>query len=977
MKLINPLHSHTSRQQPIDPRLDRDVRAQRVDRATNVVWRSIEILAWASIAMLAGTCGQVAPAAAEGSRELVSHGGNRPYTEWRTNTTAGILRRTVLKVYANNGEVINLGSSAVGVGAGNIKLFGGTANVDASAPLLDCKVTQAGKGFINTRAKEIAGPLPTLGGYTPCTYQATTSGVYQVIFYGPDGVSGATDPSTNGTNYITNPSIGTDQKSTVSMWDITVRSSLTSTTDLNGRVFTDYIALMMGANDRYLKSKFYILTNDGYRYLTDFGIGVGIDPNGFIFSANKTGLTTSSGQTLYHSGKSIDGDNTLNSGLSGGVLVPSPNTFSYPTFFNPPDLTAISGLGYPLTAQQPQPAQNFLFVGGTGGSGNLTPQGVGGTFNFTTIQAGSYQIIIDTNGDGIYNTSDTILNGAAISGSNSISWDGKDNSGAILPPRPGNLAYNARITLRVGEYHFPLVDVETATNGFKIQMLNPPGAFSNGSNDTTIYFDESKYTINGTVVDLGCSSSILPICDGRAGVDSSAGAHKFGTNYGDKKVIDTWIYFPSSGVSSSLIIFKTTISGKVWNDPDNSANNTFNITTTNKTGTNAGGLNAILLGNSGNVISTAPVAADGTYIFTDVAINQNNLKVQLSALPANWTNTTPLTTAAFNMVTSSISNQNFGIEQLPTAVGGTATSRLNPGGTINAAVPTTVFTGSIDPDGTVASYQITAFPANATSITIGNTTYTATNFPTTTGVMISATQLQPTTIQVDPFNGAVSVGIPFRVIDNGGKISTNTATANVPFVSNPNPNVQLVKRITAINRLPRKNDGSSLGIYEAPPNPNANWPDITNYLLGATNGGLAKPQDEVEYTIYFLSAGESDATNVLLCDLVPESQTFVANAYGDNNGLPSGIALVTNNQTKYLTNIADTDVGRYYPPSDPNTPATCKKFEPGGTVTASGPAANTRGAIVVDLGTLAKPAPLPAGSPPTGHGYVQFRTRIF
>jgi hypothetical protein len=149
-------------------------------------------------------------AIAEGSRELVQNGGNRPFTEWRTNTTAGMLRRTVLKVYANAGEVINLGSSGVNVGAGNIKLFSDMANVDSSPPLLDCKVAQPGTGILDTRAKELAGPLPTTGGYTPCVYTAPTSGIYQVTFYGPDGSTGTTDPSTSaGIDYIANPLINT------------------------------------------------------------------------------------------------------------------------------------------------------------------------------------------------------------------------------------------------------------------------------------------------------------------------------------------------------------------------------------------------------------------------------------------------------------------------------------------------------------------------------------------------------------------------------------------------------------------------------------------------------------------------------------------------------------------------------------------------------------------------------------------------
>jgi uncharacterized repeat protein (TIGR01451 family) len=504
-------------------------------------------------------------AIAEGSRELVQNGGNRPFTEWRTNATAGMLRRTVLKVYANAGEVINLGSSGVNVGAGNIKLFSDTANVDSATPLVDCKVAQPGTGILDTRAKELAGPLPATGGYTPCVYTAPTSGIYQVTFYGPDGSTGANDASTSaGIDYIANPLINTNQKSSVSLWDITVRSNAAATADLNGRVFTDYVAMIMGSNGRYLKSNFYILTDDGYRYKTDLsnnGAGSGIDPNGFLFFANEKGLLLPGGlgQPLYHTGQKI-GDNFLTPPLDGGVTLQPP---TYPTFFNPPSNAAVSGIGYPLIAQKPAAATNFLFTAGTGGSGNQSLQGVGGTFSFDAPQSGTYQIVIDVNNDGAYNVlnGDRILEGSMNAGSNSTVWDGKDGNGTALPPRSGNAPYNAKIILKGGEYHFPLIDAESAATGFRIQMLNPPSPFPAGTNATTIYFDDRNYSVDTTNINLNCSATVgLPICDARTGVDSALGAHKYGTNtssqtdYGDKKILDTWIYFPSDPTYTPLIV---------------------------------------------------------------------------------------------------------------------------------------------------------------------------------------------------------------------------------------------------------------------------------------------------------------------------------------------------------------------------------------------------------------------------------------
>ena len=128
-------------------------------------------------------------------------------------------------------------------------------------------------------------------------------------------------------------------------------------------------------------------------------------------------------------------------------------------------------------------------------------------------------------------------------------------------------------------------------------------------------------------------------------------------------------------VSNYTIYDDDFLSGKVWNDLDNSANNTFtNINTGSETGTNAGGLlNAILVDSNNKVLKTTPVAADGTYTFLDVPLNQSNVKIILSttagtvgntaptaSLPPNWVNTSPLTTATFNTGTN-ISSKDFGI----------------------------------------------------------------------------------------------------------------------------------------------------------------------------------------------------------------------------------------------------------------------------------------------------------------------------
>lgn len=212
------------------------------------------------------------------------------------------------------------------------------------------------------------------------------------------------------------------------------------------------------------------------------------------------------------------------------------------------------------------------------------------------------------------------------------------------------------------------------------------------------------------------------------------------------------------------------------------------------------------------------------------------------------------------------------------------------------------------------------------------------------------------------------------------------------------PHISLVKRITAINGVPFSGfDGTT-----ADPNNNgdtsedANWPTpLGNYLPGRRDGGLVKPGDEVEYTIYFLNS-ENPATNVTVCDLIPDNMTLVPTGYNAASPHPTesgaistdtgiGFALNANTlptlPTAYLTNVNDSDRGRYYPPYDPNTPSTCKVLDAQGKQTASGSTANTNGAVVVEMVKNADavnqlPPATSSGTPTNSYGFIRFKAKV-
>lgn len=130
-----------------------------------------------------------------------------------------------------------------------------------------------------------------------------------------------------------------------------------------------------------------------------------------------------------------------------------------------------------------------------------------------------------------------------------------------------------------------------------------------------------------------------------------------------------------------------------------------------------------------------------------------------------------------------LSNANFGINEIPTAVTSTLPVQPNPGGGSSVSVPATSFQGNEVAGGQVSSLTIKSFPTNAESITINGTVYLASDpVWTADGVSIpadaSGNPTQP--IQVNPVNGTVDVVIPYTATDNLG-LESAVANVTVPF----------------------------------------------------------------------------------------------------------------------------------------------------------------------------------------------------
>ena len=202
------------------------------------------------------------------------------------------------------------------------------------------------------------------------------------------------------------------------------------------------------------------------------------------------------------------------------------------------------------------------------------------------------------------------------------------------------------------------------------------------------------------------------------------------------------------------------------------------------------------------------------------------------------------------------------------------------------------------------------------------------------------------------------------------------------------PNLLLVKRITAINddnftdyidEPGNAYDDNTQTVAEPenpqdPPQDTDNkWPTpLTNSLRGVIDGGKVKPEDEVEYTIYFLSTGDTQAKSVLVCDRVPDKVTFIPNSFNNitqvTGGLTTanrGIMWLKDGVEQSLTNDKDGDAAQYFPPGiEPST--VYPQINCNGT--------NTNGAVVVNLGNL--PNATDPGTPNTSYGYIRFRGRV-
>ena len=494
---------------------------------------------------------------AEGSADLIENGGSRPFLEYRNDILQGtsIRRQSIIKVYAQTGETINLASSAVGIGSGRIDFFR-PDGTQGTCP--------GGVGSIANVEQERAGPKLTLNDpipnrYTPCqiTVGPGQTGVWEINFVSPNPTNQANptprqalsnwSPQPNGVGYV-------------AAWDVTVTSGGTA---IPGRAYANYLSLNLGGNNQSLNSETFIQTREGFLYRVNLN---GLDPFGFIFFANNKGFRDGAGNPLYRSVPLNSGLNVHNPGLPDDEIT---KDTTHKIFFNPPDLNLPQSAPVPNAPPtwlrnpplSPLPAVSNLEFIGVQGTPNQAGPTLGGNFVFESNSAGNYVITIDVNRNGTFGDEpDRILSGQTVIGKNTIFWDGKDSAGN--PLTAGTTPYQSKLSFFTGDVHFPFLDPENNPVGLIIQRVNPTNTIVE---DSTVYYNDSGLPLVG--------SPTNPI-SALAGIDSSPpGVHKFGNGtelgFGNENGIDTWTSLVAPiTLLGDILIQKADLSLNKTDEPD-------------------------------------------------------------------------------------------------------------------------------------------------------------------------------------------------------------------------------------------------------------------------------------------------------------------------------------------------------------------------------------------------------------------------
>ncbi|MEO1385741.1 MAG: GEVED domain-containing protein [Cyanobacteria bacterium J06634_6] len=219
-------------------------------------------------------------------------------------------------------------------------------------------------------------------------------------------------------------------------------------------------------------------------------------------------------------------------------------------------------------------------------------------------------------------------------------------------------------------------------------------------------------------------------------------------------------------------------------------------------------------------------------------------------------------------------------------------------------------------------------------------------------------------VPFDAAPGTTYARFRYSTVDTAGGMTSTSAAPDGEVedyeitIVGATPNLRLVKRITRLGATDVTPAVDITTVVDEGSNndddASLNWP--AGYLEGAVTA-TPEPGQEVDYTVYFLSDGNSVAANVRLCDLVPANTTYQPGSLQlslNTTEPPNTVAppaALTDTDT-------DTDGGRFFNNTVDPVDAPCT-----GT--------NTDGGVYVDI-----PNDLPnstaTGTPSNAYGFIRF-----
>lgn len=187
------------------------------------------------------------------------------------------------------------------------------------------------------------------------------------------------------------------------------------------------------------------------------------------------------------------------------------------------------------------------------------------------------------------------------------------------------------------------------------------------------------------------------------------------------------------------------------------------------------------------------------------------------------------------------------------------------------------------------------------------------------------------------FRYSEDTGVGTTSVGGYGEVETFQVT-----VLGSAPELALVKRVTSVGGTAVTgfvDDGTANNEDNDP-----NWP--ASFLEGSIDTSTAAPGEEIEYSLYFLSNGNDDITNLNICDMIPADTTFVAGS----------VSMTFNGTT--------TAPGGFFAGA-PADPSIC-------------PADNGNGGILVNVATAptAVPNATAPGTPGDSFGVIKFLVTV-